>query len=185
MSNKDQIRNEYFDWLYDYICKDRANENISYKKLLMFLHSTEFIFTIDRDDNRFEDGVYFRQRFAKFKEDQGYDYYNILYNLDGPCSVLEMMVALATRCEEDIMDDPRYGNRTKQWFWLMIKNMGLSMMTDIAYNKDYVETTIYNFLNRNYKPDGRGGLFYIPGCEEDLRNVEIWAQLCWYINRFS
>lgn len=42
-----------------------------------------------------------------------------------PCSVLEMIIALAIRLEEHIMDDPDIGNRTGQWFWDMIVSLGL------------------------------------------------------------
>ena len=104
--------------------------------------------------------------------------------ITGPCSVLEMMIALAIRCEETIMDNPLYGDRTAQWFWRMMSNLGLGLMTDDIYDRDLVKQKIDRFLNREYDPDGKGGLFYIRGCAEDLRNVEIWAQLCWYLDLF-
>ena len=182
MSFSDQIRNEYFDWLYDYVCKGRAHKDISYKRLFIFLHDVEFTFTIENDSNRAYDGICLRRRFAhSFHED---DYKYVIDILDGPCSVLEMLVALSIRCEEEIMDDPRYGDRVKQWFWSMLKTMGINMMTDEHYSKDYAEKLIINFLNRHYEPDGRGGLFYIPKCKEDLRKLEIWTQMCWYLNEF-
>ena len=37
--------------------------------------------------------------------------------LNEPCSVLEMILALAIRCEDTIMANVRYGDRTTQWFW--------------------------------------------------------------------
>ena len=182
MSFSDQIKNEYFDWLYDYVCKGRAHSGISYRKLFMFLHDVEFTFIIDMDSNRAYDGVCLRRRFAHTKNEHDYRY--ILDILDGPCSVLEMMIALSIRCEEEIMDDPRYGDRVKQWFWSMLKTMGLSMMTDEVFDKDYAEGIISRFLNRRYEEDGRGGLFYIPDCKQDLRRYEIWTQLCWFLNGF-
>ena len=104
--------------------------------------------------------------------------------LDGPCSVLEMLIALAVRCEETIMDDPRYGDRTSQWFWTMMSNLGLNHMTDDVYNQEYITDRIYDFMERRYEPDGLGGLFYIKGCKDDLRDVEIWIQLCWYLDGY-
>ena len=83
------------------------------------------------------------------------------------------------------MTDTRYGDRTKQWFWSMLKNMGLSMMTDDRFNREHCERVISVFLNREYSYNGRGGLFYIPECTEDLRKLEIWTQLCWYLDGFS
>jgi hypothetical protein len=135
------------------------------------------------DQNRAEDGLSLRYRFAL---DNGYednpDY--ILDILDGPCSVLEMMVALALRCEE-VMDDAHIGDRTSQWFWGMIVNLGLGAMYDDLYDRQLVDEIIDTFLDRNYDPDGKGGLFTILNCERDLRDMEIWQQLCWYLNTIT
>ena len=96
-----------------------------------------------------------------------------------------MILALAIRCEETIMDNPDYGDRTGQWFWGMLSNLGLARMTDDVFNEKIAIARIYDFMERRYEPDGRGGLFYIRNCPEDLRNVEIWTQLCWYLDNFN
>ena len=180
MSFQKEIREEYFDWLYNYVCKGRSHDKVSYRKLFEFLHQIEFTFSIPNDINRAKDGVDLRYRFAMLKDDN--DVMDIL--ADEPCSVLEMMIALAIRCEETIMDDTRYGDRTGQWFWDMMSNLGIGLMEDNIFDRDFVEETIYNFLDRRYMPDGRGGLFYIKGCKDDLREYEIWTQLCWYLDKF-
>lgn len=176
-----EIVDEYFEWLYNLVCENRYSKQISYRKLLMYLHDTEFRYLISKDENRAEDGMDLRYRFA-------YEHADIedaeLY-LSGPCSVLEMMIALALRCEENIMDDPRVGNRTGQWFWGMIVNLGLGSMTDTRFKKQFVEDTVERFLEREYEPDGRGGLFTIRDCIRDLRTVEIWHQLCWYLDSIT
>ena len=94
-----------------------------------------------------------------------------------------MMTALAVRCEEHIMTDPDVGNRTGQWFWQMITNLGLVDMTDSKFDRKYVDLVIQRFLDRTYEPDGKGGLFTIEHCPYDLRTVEIWYQLCWYLDK--
>lgn len=178
---RDDVNNVYFEWLYDTVCKDRYSSEISYRKLFMHLHRKTFTYSIARDENRAEDGISLRRRFALE--------YHIVENadeyIDGPCSVLEMMIALAIRCEETIMDDPSMGNRTKQWFWKMVANLGLGDMNDDIYNKNFVERTIQRFLDREYEPNGKGGLFVIRNCDYDLRTVEIWHQLCWYLDSIS
>lgn len=180
---EEQIKDEYFKWLYERVCKGRAHSNASYTKLFIFLHQVEFTFDILRDENRAEDGIYLRYRFAI---ENNYDDTRAVENiLDGPCSVLEMLVALAIRCEETIMDDSRYGDRTGQWFWSMMSNLGISHMYDERFNEELAKERVYRFLDRQYEPDGKGGLFYIPMCEDDLRNVEIWSQLCWYLDYFG
>lgn len=182
MELQDVVENEYFEWLYNYVCKNKVHNLVSYRKLFATLYDTEFIFSIPNDINRAIDGEDLRYRFSlEFENEEGIP---LPYKIEGPCSVLEMMIALAIKCEETIMDDPRYGDRTAQWFWRMMSNLGLGLMTDDVYDRDYVKEKIDIFLNREYDPDGKGGLFYIRDCAEDLRNVEIWAQLCWYLDKF-
>jgi hypothetical protein len=152
----------------------------SYRQLLSYLHSVDFDYTIPMDGNRAEDGVDLRYRFG-----YEYDYDGPIianYLDDRPCSVLEMLVALAIRCEEHIMDDPDIGNRTGKWFWDMIMNLGLHAMDDTRFDKIYVEGIVYRFLDREYGRNGEGGLFTIPNCRRDLRTVEIWYQMCWYLD---
>lgn len=181
---RDEIRNEYFNWMCDLVCGDRYAVTISYRKLLMRLHDTEFTYLIERDSNRANDGAQLRYRFAI---DQGYKNSSdvIIDILDAPCSVLEMMVALSIRCEETIMDDPQVGNRTGEWFWGMITNLGLGAMTDSRYDRNYVDSVLTRFLNREYDPDGRGGLFRVRNCSQDLRNVEIFYQLCYFLDEIA
>lgn len=171
------LYNRYFDWLCDLVCRQRYSKAISFRKLLTRLHETEFTYLIPRDKNRAMDGIDLRWRFSlEYDLDSG--------DLDGPCSVLEMMVALAIRCEEDYMDDPGVGDRTGQWFWGMIVNLGLGSMTDTRYDERVVDDILQRFLNREYEPDGKGGLFTVRNCNFDLRDVEIWVQMCYYLDNF-
>lgn len=175
---RDRINNDYFEWLSDIVCGERYSDAVSYRKLLMRLHAINFRYSIPRDRNREEDGLDMRYRFAcDYRGIEHADDY-----LDGPCSVLEMMVALCVRCEENIMDDPLVGNRTGQWFWSMIVNLGLGSMTDSRYDRRTVEEAIGRFLDRDYFPDGKGGLFTVRNCDRDLRDVEIWVQMLWYLD---
>ena len=180
MTNHFNIKNAYFEWLYDLMCADRFAKDISYRKLFQHLHSKEFIFSLPRDEDRADDGISLRYHFSvDYVNDWDRDEF-----MEGPCSVLEMMVALAIRCEDDIMDDPAIGDRSGQWFWIMVSNLGLGSMIDNLYDEALADEIIDRFLYREYEPNGRGGLFIIENCEEDLRNVEIQYQLYWYLNNF-
>ena len=171
--------NEYFDWLYDLVCGDRFGDRMSYRELFKVLFDTKFTYSIPMDANRASDGVDLRYRFQLCR---GFGEEN-LDILIGDCTVLEMLIALAIRCEEQIMDDPEYGDRTGQWFWTMIQNLNLKTMFDgDGFDIHRVQTAVDRFLNRQYDPDGRGNIFYIPNCPNDLRTMEIWAQLCWYLD---
>lgn len=175
-----EIINDYFEWLYQYVTGESFPGKISYRKLMTYLHSREFIFKVRMDENRAKDGINLRYRYAC---ERGYNHMPAC--LDGPCSVLEMMLALASRCEETIMDDATKGDRTGQWFWGMIANLGLNGMYDDLFDKADVEFIIDRLLNRKYAPDGTGGLFTVRHCGCDLRKVEIWHQLCWYLDTIS
>ena len=174
---RDQIINDYFEWLWNFTkCRGHSQN----RKIITLLHNIEFRYSIPMDANREEDGIDLRYRFItevgipkNYQEVYGY--------LDGPCSVLEMMIALAIRCEESIMDDPDIGDRTSEWFWLMMKNLGLDYMNDRRFDRDIAEEKISIFLDRRYKRNGEGGLFVVNG-RRDLRKVEIWYQMCWYLD---
>lgn len=176
MTFKDRIRNEYFDWMHDMVCNERYSTETSYRKLLMCLHSIEFIFVLPMDENRAVDGVSLRYRFALWQEQEELADY-----LDGPCSVLEMMIALTLRCEETLMDNPEIGERLGQWFWGMIVSLGLGSMSDAKFDRRYVEDIVGRFLYREYESNGKGGLFTIKNSRRDLRDIEIWLQMNDYI----
>lgn len=172
------IHEEYFNYLY-YSVYDRK-ARLSYRKLLSRLHETPFTYILDMDSNREEDGFDLRYRFG---HDEGISDNKIAAYLDRrPCSVLEMMVALAIRCEEHIMENADVGDRTGQWFWNMIVNLDLGHMTDLRYDEAYVDEVVQRFLDRDYESNGAGGLFTVDDCRVDLRTVDIWYQLCWYLN---
>lgn len=169
------MQEKYFNWLVNIVCKDRfANVN-SYSKLLSYLHNTPFTWSIPMDQNRAEDGIELRYYFAYEHHIRDYG------ELEGPCSVFEMVLALAMKME-DIMDDPSYGNRTSQWFWRMLTNLGLSGMSNRLFDITYVEDVVVNFLYRNYESNGEGNIFIVKNPAEDMRDVEIWDQMLWYLN---
>lgn len=178
--HENNVTIDYFDWMYNLVCRNRYSKNISFKKLFSYLNDTKFTYSIRMDLNRAKDGTELRRRYAnEFKIANIYD------RICGPCSVLEMMIALAIRCEETIMDDENFGDRTDQWFWDMMKNLGLGHMDDDEFDEEYVSDVITRFLNRDYEPDGRGGLFFVRNCDIDLRDVEIWIQMLWYLDNIT
>lgn len=172
-----ELNELYFEWMYGLVIRDQKE---SYKKLLEVLHETEFYYRMSMDGNRYEDGIDLRYRFGYECNLKDFD---IVTKLDyRPCSVLEMMVALAIRCEEHIMDDPDIGDRTGQWFMAMIKSLGLSDMTDENFDENYISDVLDRFLEGRYERNGKGGLFTIQSKKHDMRKSEIWYQLMWYLD---
>ena len=96
--------------------------------------------------------------------------------------MLEMLVALCCRIEDNIMADSDYGDRTGTWFWGMIDNLGLKTMTDPRFDIQQTSKIIDKFIHREYASDGTGGLVHIPNSDRDLRLVEIWSQVMWYLS---
>ena len=62
--SRNEVRNTYFQWLYNWMSGERHHYDVSFKRLLMQLHDTEFTYTIRNDQNRAEDGMNLRYRFA-------------------------------------------------------------------------------------------------------------------------
>ena len=170
------ILNDYFEWLYSIVKRERFSKRASYKKLLAYLHSIEFIYVDDYDSNRAADGVQLRWRYvyeAKGCED--------ILDWEEPCTVLEMLIALSFQMES-IMENSDVDYTVGYWFWMMISNLGLEKMSDSKFDKQIVHDNIYNFMYREYKHNGEGNIFVIDNCKTNLRDVEIWWQMCWYLD---
>lgn len=176
---KNELKHLYFEWMCQLVCDERYSK-ITYRKLMRRLHEIDFEWIIDMDGNRAADGTDLRYRFAYENNYEGPMV--ATYLDDRPCSILEMMIALALRCEEHIMEDPDVGDRTGQWFWNMIVNLGLGGMTDAKFDEEYVDKVIDRFLKREYEWDGEGGLFKVEHCRRDMRSVEIWYQMNYYLD---
>ena len=172
-----KIDRDYLNWLVEKVF-DETTSAFTYDSLFTMLFEKEFVYSLDRDGNRASDGIELRRRY--FLETG-----NCYLEDERPCSILEMMIGLAIRCEEEIMMDPRYDDRTYLWFWDMISSLGLNDFSDDHFYKEEAEEIIRRFIFREYEPNGRGGLFYIRNCDRDVRDQEIWVQMCWYINSIS
>jgi hypothetical protein len=177
------LRNQYFDWLCRLVDNKKHTRGYSYQKLFVHLDSINFDYTIGMDGNRDGDGIDLRYRFGA---EHKYEQPMIASILDvRPCSVFEMMIALSIRCEETIMNNPDDDYGPDDWFWIMLENLGLESMNDYAYDREYVDIVIHRFLNRDYEPNGEGGLFVVKNKPNiDLRNVEIWCQMCWFLDEY-
>jgi hypothetical protein len=152
------------------------------RKLLLFLNDTEFIYTLHMDGNRAEDGISLRYRFGYECDIE--EPVIACYLDDRPCSTLEMMVALCVRCEEHIIGNPEIGDRTGQWFWGMVDNLGFGNMDDDHFDVSVANDILQRFFNHEYDRDGKGGLVTVRHSQYDLRSVEIWYQMMWYLDEF-
>ena len=165
------LRDEYFDYLVDIVGGDHG-----YSMALRRLFIYSFEYYVDGDDNRAADGVDLRFDFACSDEEIDW----IFASMPEDCTVLEMMVALAVRVENDIMYNPDFGDRTSEWFWIMFENLGLNKYPDEQYDEEAVDGIIDILVQRRYRRNGIGGLFYVTDPKIDMREVEIWYQMNYY-----
>lgn len=158
---------KYREWLRDLVWRPGP----FHETILNVAWITPFIYFVDNDDNRSEDGIDLRSR---FNHETPYWLPDI-----GNCRILEMLIGLAIRLNEQTYD---YENpdRVKYWFWLLISNLGLDTPND-GYLIDSVEEIgdAFDILNmRQYNPDGSGGgLFPLKDPKQDQREIEIWYQM--------
>lgn len=165
----------YFLWLTDRVKAD-VHSATGYSYLLSWLFDMEFYAVLEQDLNRSRDGVYLRKEYAQStgKEEPEMDV----------CRVLEMLVALSARCDKDIMYNPHYGDRSSEWFWMFIRNLGLSQYDNKHWDEHAVTRIVRRFLDRDYNWSGSGGLFplkNLAGIDKDQRKVEIWYQMQRYM----
>lgn len=170
---EDKLEQQYYFWLTNWIPGWRQ----THSQLLRQLYETPFRVTLLMDENRVGDGLALRTRFAYDTSLPATDR-ETLKNLR-PCGILEVMIALALRFEEEYMTNAVDEDPVGMWFAPMLNSLGLIADGDGAFERDRnrVSLILLLFLDRAYAPDGRGGLFYIPGVREDMREIEIWRQM--------
>ena len=122
------------------------------------------------DENRITDGLELRQRFMRERNLRLYRFHM------SECTLLELMVALSLRCEEEITGN---GDKT-ELFWSMIDNLDLRN----CYDEGYIDYILDNLVSRKYEFDGKnGGLFIVKNPKKSLNEVEIWYQMCWFLSQ--
>jgi hypothetical protein len=176
LQSTNNIAADYFQWLCEKIHVDTPVR--SYWILAKILHAKEYYGTVPNDDNRANDGKKLREQYSEENDQCPFE------PIDGPCTMLEMLIALAERFE-DTMSDPNEHNRTTKWFWEMLRNLGLDTYEDINYGDlwttEDVDEILNTVLERTYRRSGKGGLFPLKDAKKDQRKVEIWYQMCAYM----
>lgn len=169
---QEPIEEAYFIWLSSKVVSiDFPTPSLTFWRLLRKLHSIEFVWLMQGDDNRAQDGLDLRQEFLnQSRQSANQEWMNL------GCSVLEMLIGFSRRAEF-ITDIAAF-----DWFWTLIDNLGLKELNDAAgeFNQA-VEEAIDRFIWRTYQRNGSGGLFPLNNAERDQRKVEIWYQFSEYL----
>jgi hypothetical protein len=141
----------------------------SYSDLIRLLGTKEFVWLVPHDDNRIGDGLAVRQEVQELSETEG--------DL-GPCSILEILVALSRRLSF-IADGPESG-----WAWQLLCNLELDKYKDPIgpRQKVKVDEILEILVWRTYSYDGYGGFFPLAWPDEDQRYIELWYQMEFYVS---
>lgn len=162
MSSK---RGGYYNWLMDIIGGPG-----DYSLVLNYLYHEEYSSPISMDENRAEDGLEMRYY---YEVDTGK-----ICDKTGPCTVLEMMIGLAYRVENDFLYDPKVGNRVGKWFWDMFFNANLENLY-VSGQKKWANG---HFYGAKVDRHGRLELFKMAQKPPNWDDFEVWKQLCRYIS---
>ncbi len=169
---------EYLNFLCGMIRVDGDSpESPSYRRLADVLHRLEFYSILGNDEDRGNDGVDLRDL---YESETG-----VYPDVDGPSTMLEMLIALAKRMAWVLVEGDDKGFTDAWCFWQIIRNLGLDRYSDSVWydlnGEMKVRRAISKVLGREYNRDGSGGLFPLRTPHEDQRGVEIWGQMMAYL----
>lgn len=172
------MTNSYFDFLCGLV-----GGKYEYSRLLAQLHGVEFYSLVPNDDNRGADGEQLRNIYI---DEVGPTRAPSLPK--SPCTVLEMLIGVAYRLEFELLGG-NYERPAKDWFWVLIDNLGLEWFVDTNFTQynvlSEVDEKVQILLERQYNTDGSGGLFPLSYPQKDQRRVEIWYQMsAWVIENY-
>lgn len=148
------LETDYLYWLYRIVRATPGDSFEEYQKLLYRLQQTPYTPLNPFDANRAEDGIELRKYFEQYGDEffripsaefhtnahEFYDRYS-----DAPCSMLEMMIALARKIDETMLPKFRC-NRTFIWFWMMIEALELAEFTDWMFDEYDTDSPVDRIL---------------------------------------
>ena len=179
-----EVSNAYFSYLLERIGFETLYS--TYSSTINYLFSREFYSIIRNDENREADGRFLRTTFENFGD---FNDYSALYC--GPASVLEVMIGMAVRMDEDWLRgcdfDPNFAAKC---FWEMFCNLGLDKFTNeyLMFPGYYggfgeLEIVVDKFLERDFDKNGSNGSpFPLKSCRFNARKEEFWVLMSEYVN---
>lgn len=180
------METSYFQWLCALIHADSFEK--SYYILCGELFKYPFWVKVQRDANRNNDGLELRHEYIEEMIESSVEpFEDLSIKVAENCSMLELFIGIAKRMNDELMTEDS-GDKTHEYFWEMMKNLGLDEFDDEKFGEETGACTVQvrdilgNFNERRYKRDGSGGIFPLRHPEKSQKNVEIWYQMQAYIN---
>lgn len=159
--------NTYKQWLFNIL----GDPSGAFREVLSIMFAVRFYEVIPNDANRIGDGLELRNEYET-------EYQKPAQTENDDCSVLEMMIGLSRRINS-LAYDYMEPDKTAYWFWLMFDNLELNRYPGaIDYEQETrIASILYDFVERDYSPNGHGGLFPMYPAPFDCRSTEIWYQM--------
>lgn len=142
-----------------------------YEKLIDVMYKTDFWSDNDLDQNLIDNTIDYRWSNGYVGTDK--------------VSVFEVLVVLCVDIERKIMHATGAGDRTPEWFWVIMRNLKLDRYSDERWNRrseGEIMKILDNFLSRNYTKRGEGGPFPIKSGGKDCQKADLWRQMNWYLD---
>ena len=160
----------YFDWLTSQIAVEGRR---TYQSLFLKLFNTEFVWTLEGDDNRVKDGLDLRREFSGGN----------LRKVQFPefISILEVLLGLSRRLAF------LTGGEAPLWAWQLIENLHLDGCSDPVSRtaQGHIDEVLDAVVWRTYQRNGRGGFFPLRNTKEDQRKIELWYQMQAYVSEIQ
>lgn len=131
--------NSYKEWLQKMVID---GETCCYNILLERLDLLPYL-PNKLNKDRYEDARQLRIRYGDDNNIEGV----LSYFKKEPITVFEVLLALSIRIEEKIMSDNKKGDRTSQWFWALINNIGLGKYDDDNWDLDAIDNIIKEWMS--------------------------------------
>lgn len=179
----------YFEYLCDLVDIHPGSYKEDYSLLAYQLYSKEYYYLLPLDENRASDGknlrIIFKDKCAS--EERVSDDLIVRYEAntcpsqDEPARVLEVLIALAQRCDRDILYDNNLGDRTSDWFWMFLNNIGLDIFKNGKMDEPAVDYILNTWLDRDIGYNGENGLFPLSDAETNQKEVDLWYQMMTFL----
>lgn len=170
----------YVEWLVTNSGMDlyKSLDIREYTCLLTTLQNTDFKFS-SMDGPRVDDAVDLRSVYVESRRNMAIGM--IDNRVHGSVSVLELLVAFAIRVDMEVVGDP--GNpRPDILFTEWLKNLGV-LITDDKWTiekSNLVMKKLSKWMTRDYKDDGKGGIFPLKSVTFNFSKTDIWSQMYKY-----
>ena len=162
------------------IIENRDHQMRDYSRLIDCLFKIPFESFHPMDNNRISDAKMMRDEIL-FNEHRTARV-DISVVEDRYISVLEVLIALAHRMENDILCDPMSEiDHTSDYFWVFLRNLDVEQFENVRFNEINVREKVEKWVRREYEKDGFGSIFPMKKPRNDMRKIEIWNQLGDYV----